>query len=185
MVTIEIEGVKVEADTLKAAQKLARKEQARQNAAEREREKKSDLARLHCYAQIGHWAEHLDLNGSLPPAHCPITRGTEYGDGFFRRQVTNGGNGDTLRIESEAHIANADAVQHCWGYRVVALVENGGGWLIGAKLQAIGNALDAYYVATHAIDDVTAIVQVPKFIGEALDKKMQEREAKRKQEVAA
>jgi hypothetical protein len=61
----------------------------------------------------------------------------------------------------------------------VALIENGAGFLIGAKLQAINNDgswVEApYYVTTYAVDGVANVAPVPKFIGVALDKKMNER----------
>ena len=168
MVTIDIDGVKVEGETLKQAQRLAKKEQAKRAAAERERA----LARLHCYAQIGHWAEYLDTNESLPPAHCPIPRGSGYGDGFFLRQVKSNDDDDVLRIESEC----GNATYKCYGYRVVALIENGGGWLIGAKLTSTKpDGEPDYYITTYAVDDVASVTQVPKYIGAALDKKMNAR----------
>ena len=171
MCVIEMNGVKVEADTLKAAEKLARKEARRQATAEAEKDKKRDLARLHCYAQIGHWAEHLEYNERIPPAHAPYPKGIEYGDSFFRRQVTPGEDGSILCVESPL----GKATWSCWGYTVTALIENGAGYLFGAKLQSRTRPEDTYYVTLNAVDDVAALAQVPKFIGAALDKALAER----------
>lgn len=173
MVTIEIDGAKVEGATLKEAQRLARKEQARQNAAAKERDRKIELAQLHCYAQIGHWAEFLETNMALPQAHQPVCRGTDYAESMFRRHVTRNedNDGDALHIES----VDGNATWKCYGYTVTALIENGAGFLIGAKLASTTNSGDAYYVTTHAVDDVAAVAQVPKFIGEVLDKMLRAR----------
>ena len=176
-VTIELDcGVKVTADTLKEAQRLAKKELVKQRVAEKEKDKKADLARLHCYAQIGHWADYLDSEVTLPAAHVPIPKGTVYADSCFRRHVTSKDNGDTLRIESP----DGNAEWNCYGYRIVALIENSAGFLIGAKLQAVNDdgscRVEApYYIATYAVDDVASVAQVPKFIGVALDRKMNAR----------
>lgn len=172
MVTIEIDGVKVEGETLKEAQRLARKEVARQKVAEKERDKKIELAQLHCYARIGHWAEFLETNMALPQALVPVCRGTSYSESMFRRHVTRNedNDGDALRIES----VDGNATWKCYGYTVTALIESAG-FLIGAKIASTTNSGDAYYITTHAVDDVAAVAQVPKFIGEVLDKMLRER----------
>lgn len=53
MVTINVNGVTLEGETLKEAQRLARKEERRQAALERALEANSDIAYTNAYAEIG------------------------------------------------------------------------------------------------------------------------------------
>ena len=53
MVSIEVNGVRLEADTLKDAQKLARKEEKRQTHEEAERNARVDIAYEYAFAHLG------------------------------------------------------------------------------------------------------------------------------------
>ena len=53
MITIEVNGVRVEAESLKDAQKLARKEEKRQAQKETARNAKSTMAYEHAFAHLG------------------------------------------------------------------------------------------------------------------------------------
>ena len=68
MVSIEVNGVRVEADTLKDAQKLAKKEEKRQARVEKERLGKVDRAKVFAFAEIGKLAQSPNRRNWLYPA---------------------------------------------------------------------------------------------------------------------
>ena len=74
MVTITINGMTVESETLKAAQCLARKEEKRQAHAEKIRQEKIDKAKIFAFAEIGKLAQSPNRRNWLYPAKASYIR---------------------------------------------------------------------------------------------------------------
>ena len=74
MVSITINDVRIEGETLKDAQRLARKEEKRQGQAEKERLKKVDQAKVLAFTEIGKLAQHPNRRNWLYPAKASYVR---------------------------------------------------------------------------------------------------------------
>ena len=74
MVSITINDVTIEGETLKDAQRLARKEEKRQVQAEKERLKKVDQAKVLAFAEIGKLAQCPNRRNWLYPAKASYIR---------------------------------------------------------------------------------------------------------------
>lgn len=145
MVTLEIDGIRVEAETVAKATRLAKAEKARQ-------ERARTVSYERAYAQIGHLAS------------SPHATGFKLTDGQFANRIRIDGERTTVKAELAGE---ADAEFTFYGYDVSAI------WCRpnGTTLMIDTTERDSNRVVVFAVgvsDGVVAMVELPEIVRSAI-----------------
>lgn len=160
--TIEINGIKVEGDSLKEATRLAKKEEKRQAVAEEERKGREEKAYQRAYAEIGQFACHQTKNLWFWKKYSGIKQ-----DGYYT----------VLLVEQET------TGEFRTTHQLSTVLAHASGKIYGARV------FDAHYsdicwFALGVYEGECAAVFFPPFLAELLEKAYQEELSKSQQQEA-
>jgi len=168
MVSITVGDKTIEAETLKEATRLAKKEEKAQAQAEKDAEAKRDVARLKASKRMLALIDTIGERLSTPTArrgqvYAGADATTEYAQRLYARAVTTKtdsfSSSSFVRIETE-HGEKTILT----GYRILGVVENSAGWMLALHVQdATHPEIEAVWSAgIH--DGEYAIVSLPEFL---------------------
>ena len=165
MITIEVNGVRVEADTLKAAQKLARKEEKRQAQKEKAQQARVDIAYEYAFAHLGKLV-NADRAGTLGMYLWLHPESGKTTDATGRDRLHLRAKGNTIIVSLDSY-----TTMHAIGYSNTDET-------VCIKLWE-KSAERAYWYAVGGEGDRWAFVDVPEYLVVKLERLFAEEQARR------
>jgi hypothetical protein len=173
-IAIEINGTKhefeTEKDAQKALRKLAREQRAKAEKERADREIANNRAAASCFHLVDAACCVLD-DQSMRVFYAYSPDSSDYGRRSYHRHVRRDGRETIIRCETEHGTADLSI----YGYEAIAIMENGPGYIIGARLRDLDIPSREYWVSFGVCENQAVLRDIPPRLSALIDSAVEDR----------